>query len=273
LEGPGRLATWRYLPDDGERDPRVNLAREEAIARHVAADPAAPAPVLRLWRNAPAVVIGRFQLGAAEVDLAAASALGAPVMRRFTGGGTVWHDRGNLNISVVFRPEDAIFAADPSLRRLPGLYRLVLAPIAAAVRSLGVAAKMIERDVVVDRPDGTTAKLSGVAAWLGGRALLVHATLLIDADLEALARVCNGPGAVGDPRWERTRSRRVGVTSLSRELGSAPAAADVEAAVLEAFDAGCVERAVLVPAERDGAELLLADRYANPAWHADPRPT
>jgi hypothetical protein len=31
------MTSWRLLPDDGERDPRVNLAREEALARHVAA--------------------------------------------------------------------------------------------------------------------------------------------------------------------------------------------------------------------------------------------
>ena len=261
------VTTWRYLPDDGERDPRRNLAREEAIARHVAADPAASTPVLRLWRDAPCAVIGRFQLGAAEVDLAAAEASGAPVLRRFTGGGTVWHDPGNLNVSVVFRPEDAVLAADPSLRRLPGLYRLVLAPLAAAVRALGVAAEVTERDIVA--PGG---KLSGVAAWLGGRALLVHATLLVDADLDALARVCNGPGAPGDPRWERTRSRRVGVTSLSREMGAAPAAADVESAVLAAFDAGTAERSVFLPAELAAADRLLADRYGDPAWHADPEP-
>jgi len=259
---PGSPTTWRYLPDDGERDPRTNLAREEAIARHVAADGAAPTPVLRLWRDAPCAVIGRFQLAAAEVDLAAAAALGAPVLRRFTGGGTVWHDPGNLNISVVLRPEAAVLAADPSLRRLPGLYRLVLAPLAAAVRSLGVAAEMTERDILA--PGG---KISGVAAWLGGRALLVHATLLVDADLDALARVCNGPGAAGDPRWERTQSRRVGVTSIARELGAAPAAADVEAAVLEAFGVDPAGRAALTPAERAAAERLLADRYRVPAWH------
>ena len=107
-----------------------------------------------------------------------------------------------------------MLAADPSLRRLPGLYRLVLAPLAAAVRSLGVAAELTDRDIVA-----AGGKLSGVAAWLGGRALLVHATLLVDADLDALARVCNGPGAAGDPRWERTQSRRVRVTSIARELG------------------------------------------------------
>ncbi len=255
---------WRYLPDDGERDPRINLAREEAIARHVGADASAPTPVLRLWRDAPCAVVGRFQLAAAEVDAPAAAALGAPVLRRFTGGGTVWHDPGNLNVSVVVRPEDALLAADPSLRRLPGLYRLVLAPLAAAVRSVGVAAELTDRDIVA--PGG---KLSGVAAWLGGRALLVHATLLVDADLGALDRVCNGPGAPGDPRWERTKSRRVPVTSIARELGVAPTASDVEMAVLRAFAADTAARAGLSHAEVVATQRLLADRYAVPAWHAD----
>jgi lipoate---protein ligase len=274
------VTTWRLLPDDGERDPRINLAREEAVARHVAADPAAPTPVLRLWRDDPAVVIGRFQLGAAEVDGAAAAALGAPVLRRFTGGGTVWHDPGNLNVSVILRPEDALFAADPGLRRLPGLYRLVLDPLAAAVRVLGVAARATERDLVIDRPDGSTAKLSGVAAWLGGRALLVHATLLVDADLDALARACAGPGAPGDPRWERTKSRRATVTSLARELAAegaaAPLPAVVDRAVVAAFGApGPGLAASVAPRgwtidELGAAERLLADRYASPAWHADP---
>lgn len=274
-----QVTTWRLLPDDGERDPRINLAREEAVARHVAADPTAPTPVLRLWRNAPAVVIGRFQLGAAEVDLAAAAALGALVLRRFTGGGTVWHDPGNLNVSVVMRPEDALLAANPELRRLPGIYRLVLDPLASAARSLGVdGARVTERDLVIDRPDGSTAKLGGVAAWLGGRALLVHATLLVDADLHALARACAGPGAPGDPRWERTRSRRATVTSIARELvpfgRPAPGAEAVDVAVAAAFDAGRVVPDTWTADELSATARLLADRYADPAWHADPeRPT
>jgi lipoate-protein ligase A len=283
------VTTWRLLPDDGQRDPRINLAREEAVARRVAADSTAPTPVLRLWRDDPAVVIGRFQLGAAEVDLGAAAALGAPVLRRFTGGGTVWHDPGNLNISVVLRPEDALLVADPELRRLPGLYRLVLEPLAAAARALGVTvARVTHRDLVVDRPDGTTAKLSGVAAWLGGRALLVHATLLVDADLDALRRACAGPGAPGDPRWERTKSRRVAVTSIALELAAAgrraPGNAAVDGAVAAAFgvdaaagstwttDELAAAGSTWTTDELAAADRLLADRYARPAWHADPEP-
>ncbi len=271
------MTTWRLLPDDGERDPRTNLAREEAVARHVAADPAAPAPVLRLWRSAPSIVIGRFQLGTAEVDLAAAARLGAPVLRRFTGGGTVWHDPGNLNVSVVLRPEDALFIADPELRRLPGIYRLVLEPLAMAARALGVAGvRVTERDLLVDHPDGSMAKLTGVAAWLGGRALLVHGTLLVDADLDALSRACAGPGAAGDPRWERTKSRRATVTSIAREMAAAgrpaPSPTAVDLAVVAAFGADDFAPSRWSPAELAAADRLLADRYANPAWHADPEP-
>ncbi len=264
------MTTWRLIPDDGERDAATNLAIDEAIARHIAADPGAATPVLRLWRSDRCVVVGRFQVAAAEVDAAAAEALRAPVLRRFTGGGTVWHDPGNLNVTVVVRPEDALLLADPELRHLPGIYRLVLDPLAAAVRALGVAdALATERDLVA--PGG---KLSGVAAWLGGRALLVHGTLLVDADLDALRRACAGPGAAGNPRWERTKSRRATVTSLALELARAgrpaPGPAAVDAAVVSAFGAAGVGPSGLTDAERLAVSQLLASRYRDPAWNADP---
>lgn len=204
--------TWRLVADDGQRDPRVNLALEEAMARAVGDDPGAHAPVMRIWRSNPSVVVGRFQVASAEVDRGAAALRHAPVLRRFTGGGTVWHDPGNVNLSLVLRPDDPRLTT-PGARLLPGLYQVVLGPLAAAARALGATdATATDRDVITPR-----GKLSGIAAWIGGRAILVHGTLLVDADLDALAAVCAGPGAPGDPRWERTKSRRVAVTSVARE--------------------------------------------------------
>lgn len=264
--------TWRLLPDDGVRDPRRNLAREEALARSVAADAAAGTPILRLWRNDRCVVVGRFQVAAAEVDLEAAASLGVPVLRRFTGGGTVYHDPGNLNVSLVLRPDDPLLLGDPATRRLPGLFRVLLEPLARAARALGVAARATERDLVVERGDGTSAKVGGVAAWLGSRALLVHGTLLVDADLATLDRVCAGPGDPGNPRWERTRSRRATVSSLARELAakgmSAPGAGAVDLAVVAAFATAGVAPSAWTEPELAAAGRLLADRYADPRWHA-----
>lgn len=265
---------FRFIADDGRREPRHNLAVDEALART-----AGPEPALRLWRNDRCVILGRFQVAGAEVDLGAADRLGVPVYRRFTGGGAVYHDAGNLNVSLV-APRD-----HPRIEGLgsgfQGLYGAMLEPLAVAVRALGIPAEPARRGLFVG-----ARKLGGIAAWVGPRRVLVHATLLIDADLVALERVLAGPGDPGNRRWQLTKSERAPVTSLARELDGSPAAgggsprrpdlrAAVDRAVLHAFMAaacGPTER----PIEADGlraAELavaadLLRNRYGEPAWHA-----
>jgi len=84
-------------------DPVANLALEEALVR------AAPErALLRIWQNSTCVVVGRGQRVEREVDLAACRRDGVPVLRRSSGGGTVYHDLGNLNVTLVApgrRPE------------------------------------------------------------------------------------------------------------------------------------------------------------------------
>jgi lipoate-protein ligase A len=257
----------RIIGDDGKRDPRRNLALDEAVARAAVQE-----PVVRLWRNDRCVVVGRFQVAAAEVDAAAARRLGVPVYRRFTGGGSVYHDGGNLNVSLA-APRTALGVGTGGT--VPEqLYTAVLEPLAAAMRSLGIAARPAPRGLFVGAD-----KLGGVAAWVGGRSVLVHATILVDADLATLERVLAGPGAPDDPRWLRTRSERAPVTSIARLLGSSPTApgldALVDAAVGRAFASATarlgsrrVRSDAIAPTELAAAAALFTSRYADPAWHA-----
>ncbi len=260
--------TWRLLADRGPREPRANLALEEALARM-----RGDAPALRLWRNRRCVVLGRFQVAEAEVDGSACRALGVPVYRRFTGGGAVYHDEGNLNVSLVLPRGDPLVS--PARQALPGLYRLLLDPLADALRSLGLDAAG-DRDLRI-----AGRKLSGVAAWLGQDSVLVHATLLVDADLDTLERVLAGPGAPGNVRWLRTRSRRAEVTSLEREGVPQEELDSVERRVVKAvaeLERQAAQRdgrpaRVPAPAEPTGLErqamlALLGSRYRAPAWHA-----
>jgi lipoate-protein ligase A len=255
---------WRMLVDDGERDPRRNLALDEALGRV-----AGPDPTVRLWRNGRCVVVGRSQLAEAEVDVTACRELGVPVLRRFTGGGTVFHDPGNLNVTMVLRRDDPRLVGRASLTRVPGLYQLLLGPLAAAVTSLGVPARATERDLLV-----AGAKVSGVAAWIGRQSLLVHGTLLVDADLATLERVLDGPGAPGDPRWERTRSRRTTVTSLALALGTRndptrgqTLGAAAEAAILAQVAGGNGLPGLVTDEEATTARELIRARYGQPDWH------
>jgi lipoate-protein ligase A len=263
----------RFIADDGRREPSYNLAVDEALARTTS-----PEPAVRLWRNDRCVILGRFQMAEAEVDLGAARQLGVPVYRRFTGGGTVYQDAGNLNISLVV-PRAHPLVEPRRLVSLQGLYGAVLEPLAAAVRTLGIPAQAARRGLFVgDR------KLGGVAAWIGSRTVLVHATLLIDADLAALERVLAGPGAPANPRWCLTKSERAPVTSLARELdranvpGESSARPDlwaIDDLVIDAFRAASGDPSER-PVTRDGlraAELavaadLLWRRYSEPTWHA-----
>jgi len=255
-------ARLRIIADDGGRDPRRNLALDEAVARE-----AGPEPVVRLWRNDRCVVVGRFQVAAAEVDVPVAGRLGVPVYRRFTGGGAVYHDPGNLNVSLVAGRAVVLGGG------LHALYAAVLEPLAAAVRTLGIAAEPAGRGLFAGGR-----KLGGIAAWVGGTSVLVHATLLVDADLATLERVLAGPGEPANPRWKLTRSEHAPVTSIARRLGRTVRGPELHAQVDDAvsrafaatatrFGSGAAGHDRVRPSELAAAISLFASRYASPAWH------
>lgn len=61
--------------------------------------------VLMLWSNDPCVVIGRHQNPFDETNVSNLQKFGIALARRNSGGGTVYHDRGNLNMTF-FTPRE-----------------------------------------------------------------------------------------------------------------------------------------------------------------------
>ena len=90
--------SWRLL-EEHRTNVQRNLAIEEAIARGSAAKTNGKINT-RFWRSSSAVVIGRFQCVHKEVNLAYCKENDVTIARRFTGGGAVYHDEGNLNFSI-----------------------------------------------------------------------------------------------------------------------------------------------------------------------------
>lgn len=83
-------------------NPWFNLAFEDHLFRTV--DPSIP--VCFLYRNSPCVVVGRNQNPWKELNASAMRSIGLPMVRRRSGGGTVYHDLGNTNYSFHI-PRDA----------------------------------------------------------------------------------------------------------------------------------------------------------------------
>ena len=76
-------------------DPFFNLAIEEYLLKNSQEE------YLILYINSPSVIIGKHQTGHREVNTRFVTENNIPVIRRISGGGTVYHDAGNLNFSFI----------------------------------------------------------------------------------------------------------------------------------------------------------------------------
>lgn len=80
----------------------TNLALEDWLYRHF---DFSRHHVLMLWANDPCVVIGRHQNPFTEANVSKLMDKGITLARRNSGGGAVYHDRGNLNCTF-FTPRE-----------------------------------------------------------------------------------------------------------------------------------------------------------------------
>lgn len=250
------MQAWRLL-DFEHPDAPSNLALEEAIARQVG-ERKSP-PTLRLWRNRKAAVIGENQSATLELHHDACKKLGVQVVRRFTGGGAVYHDLGNLNYSIC--------APKPSLSSLQfqqALFRQALDCAVNCLGRLGLTSTKVPVNTVMVRGR----KISGGGGAVRWGSVFYHGSILVNTDLEVLWKVLRReqPRAIAG----FVQSTRVSVTSAETELGREIPLDSVKEALKNAFTETFHGRLILGPAteqEIDTAATLVKEKYANEKWN------
>ncbi|XP_044759634.1 lipoyltransferase 1, mitochondrial-like [Coccinella septempunctata] len=131
--------------------------------------------VLLMWQSDPCVVIGRHQNPFIEANIAELKNItkdGVSLARRDSGGGTVFHDNGNLNLSFLSTHE-----CYNRKHNLEIISRAIL-------KECGLNIEINKReDLVLDG-----CKVSGTASKLGRPNAYHHCTLLINANKDDLSR-------------------------------------------------------------------------------------
>lgn len=179
-------------------NPHYNLAVESALLE----DARNGVLTVYLWRNDNTVVIGRHQNAYLDVNVKKLYEEGGTLARRPTGGGAVFHDKGNLNFSFITGLEsyDVNDNNDVILR---------------AVRKLGPDAEVTGRNDIVTGGR----KFSGNAYLKTNTGALHHGTILISADTSKMSGFLNvPPDKLEGKGVSSVRSRVVNLAELDENI-------------------------------------------------------
>lgn len=155
--------------------PHFNLS----VEHHLLNNPPSIEPSLFIYKNRPSLVIGRNQNPFTELNLPHLSKIPESerpiVVRRRSGGGTVYHDLGNLNYCAYCPSENFNRGWAAEI-------------VAQAIRDLGVDVKVNERyDIYLG-----DAKVSGSAFKVIRKRAYAHGTLLLNAELGNVGQMLKG---------------------------------------------------------------------------------
>ena len=156
---------WISLKDHAHKQ----LAFEEYLFKEGEIDE----PKLMLWTAYPCVVMGRFQNPYQEINLNVLHEENLQLIRRHSGGGTVYHDLGNLNISFFFPKK--------KMNKKENLNFII-----SALKDLTANLSVNERNDIRLLHQKIDYKVSGSAFRESRERSLHHCTLLINADLSKL---------------------------------------------------------------------------------------
>lgn len=147
-------------------DPYFNLAVEEILLRH------SKEQFLILGINDTSVIVGKHQSAHREINTKFIHQNKIPVIRRISGGGTVFHDPSNLNFTFILQSEHGKQVN----------FRDYTRPVIDFLASAGVDAKFEGKNDL--KVNGL--KISGNAEHVHHDRVLHHGTLLFNSSLDVL---------------------------------------------------------------------------------------
>ena len=160
--------------DHDNTDPCFNFAAEEYFMdeKDVGGD-----SLFMFWRTKPTLMVGRFQNTVEEINQAYVREHGIAVVRRNSGGGTIYTDEGAWQFSFIIKNYAQSEISFQSFTR----------PIADCLKKIGIQAEFGSRnDLMIGGK-----KFSGNAQYRKQNAMIHHGSVLFDTDLSALTESLN----------------------------------------------------------------------------------
>ncbi len=206
-----------------------------------------------LYRNKAAVIIGKHQNTLAEINLQKCEEEGIEIIRRLSGGGTVFHDEGNLNYCFISKGEKGELIN----------FRKYSQPVIDVLQSLNVNAKFEGKsDLTIDGM-----KFSGNASHIYRSKVMQHGTMLFSSDLSRLNSLLKiNPLKFKDRGIRSIRSR---VTNISDHLASPMKIVELQSEIVKHMQNQFpgVKEYVLTQTDQKAIQKLMDEKYLKWEWN------
>ncbi|UJF25257.1 lipoate--protein ligase [Suttonella sp. R2A3] len=243
-----------FVDNQNHYDASTNIALETYLVENRLVDE----PILLFYINDPSIIIGRNQNTIEEINRDYVAEHGINVVRRMSGGGAVYHDRGNLSFCFI-KDDDNTFRD----------FNTFTKPVIKALHNMGVKDAELRgrNDLVIGER-----KFSGNAMYMQRGRMTAHGTILYNSDLDVVTQALK-------PAKEKIESKgiksiRSRVTNILPHMDEQWQDLSTEAfrdrLLLEIFD---VEHREDVReyhlTDQDWAEVerIRAERFANWDWN------
>lgn len=227
------------------QDAAYNLAFEEYLLKNSKED------FVLLYRNNSSLIVGKHQNAMAEVNYLHAIEHKIPIYRRISGGGTVYHDLGNLNFSFILNA--------PGNNKVD--FKKYTRPIIDFLLSLNLPATLGSRNEIL--LDGK--KISGNAEHVHRDRVLHHGTLLFDSDLEALNSFLQVDIlAYKDKSSKSVRSQVVNIKDYTASLSILDFTSQLSFFLGDFFGA---EKTKITQHDEEAIEVLVLEKYQSREWN------
>jgi lipoate-protein ligase A len=255
------MDNWRLIPTE-THNAFMNMAIDEAILQSRLEN--LTPNTIRLYKWQPsAVSIGKNQNPNETIYIESCRKIGVDIVRRNSGGGTVFHDQqGELTYCVTAQIHDF------NVVDITEIYTRIYAAIADALRLVGIPADFNTGDQK-NCPNLTvrTRKISGSAQIVKRNIIQQHGTLLLKVDLPLMFQLLRIKGVNCDLATQIAQRK---ITSIQNELGHTITAETVANALRQGFKA--ILKINLKPSEITMYEQALANKlykskYATEKWN------
>ena len=204
-----------------------------------------PDTVFLFWRTTPTLMVGKYQNVLEEINKPYAEAHGIRLVRRMSGGGTIYTDLGGWQFTFI-------------QHRAAGEieFSQYIDPVIGALGEMGVSAAFNGRNDLTIQGR----KFSGNAQYRLGDCIVHHGSLLFDTDIEQMvASTTVDSYKILSKSIKSVRDR---VTNIAEHLPSPMSAEDFKAAMVRSIMAGSTDVYTLTAEDDARIRRIARERFA-----------